>query len=71
MKFIDTWHDTEISLAELMPSLVTEFIGHVSYRYALFIFLMDTINGRNDIRIEGMTPVEVGRMIDRLEKSLM
>lgn len=71
MKFIDTWHDSEMTLAELMPSLVTEFIGHVSYRYALFIFLMDTINGRNDIHIEGMTPAEIERMIARLEKSLM
>lgn len=62
MKFINNWTEEEYSLSELVSYLPHEY----ELRYEFRVFLVDTINGRNDITIVGMTAKEIERMIYRL-----
>lgn len=62
MTFINNWTEEEYSLSELVSCLPHEY----ELKYEFRVFLMDTINGRNDITIVGMTAKEIERMIYKL-----
>lgn len=66
MQIINTWTDELIPMTALADSLGNEY----GFLYQFYCFLMDTINGRNDVRIDGITPDELNRLLLRLQKRM-
>lgn len=66
MLFIDTYSEKTYTL----PEIVTYLDRGCELRREFLVFLMDCLNGRNDIDIVGFTPSEVNRLVARLQKSL-
>ena len=71
MKLIDNWTDREISLSELRRDWLTlsedEPENHADdFMTEMFCILMDTVNGRNDCDVVGLTPSELNNYILKL-----
>ena len=66
MKFINTYSEETYTLAEIVTYLERD----CELRREFLVFIMDCLNGRNDIHIIGFTPSEVNRLVARLQKSL-
>ena len=75
MKFIDLCDDRVYTPADLKRDW-TQFREEdpdnhaASFRIEFFEILMATINGRNDLEINGLTPWEVSNIILRLRAQL-
>lgn len=66
MKFIDTYSEETYSMADV----IQYFDRDCELRREILVFIMDCLNGRNDIHIEGLTPNEIARLVARIQKSL-
>jgi len=77
MKFVDMNDDTVYTLADikaeweaLRPEDPWNFAEN--FQTQLFVLIMDTINGRNDMQIIGPTPAEIEKflltLLRRIEK---
>ena len=75
MKFIDLNDDREYTVADLKRDWAQfrqeDPDNHAaSFRIEFFEILMATINGRNDLKITGLTPKEVSNYIIGLRAQL-
>ena len=76
MKFIDRNDDREFSLEDLkrdwMKFRREDQENHLpDFKAEFFDILMATINGRNDLEIIGLTPLEVSNYIIKLRKEVL